>query len=141
MGRSRPYRQLYLLPDLEEVHQQRRHNNDRDRIARAFRELRKKGYECHADWHCCQNCGLAALKPESERYVFFHRQDAVKIDRWGNLQPGGIGLNWAGDPEEIVVALREQGLVADASGGWARRIHIVRRADITDPSKSSPPTS
>lgn len=83
----------------------------RERIKRAFRALRGKGYFARIGWQCCTSCGVAALPEGTERYAFCHRQDDEGIN-----SDAGAYVAWGGDPLEIIHALSSEGLETEHDG-------------------------
>jgi len=88
-------------------------------LNKAFRELRKKGYAAKQRFWCCSSCALAALPEGTEKFVFYHKQDAERLDR--NRK---CNLSWGGDGSEIVKVLNECGVSTDWNGTEQQRIKI-----------------
>lgn len=102
-----------------------RNDTVRDRIAQAFRGLRKEGYAARMNFSCCQSCGAYELNEKSPgRYVFFHRQDADGLERPVN-PTNPLYLAWAGDGQEIVRFLLGAGLVVSWDGSEQHRIAVT----------------
>ena len=112
--------------------------NDRNKIAGAFRELRKMGWFARMDFWCCQSCGCAALPDKCTKYVFFHNQDAEAFNEEGNI---GNHERWErnqrkelymshgdpGDANMIVAILNKHGLTALWDGDNDRRIQVLHK--------------
>src|SRR2546423_7693918 len=96
---------------------------DLERIALAFATLRYKGYGTAMAFMCCGSCaGRELYERGFDKAVFWDVQrDAAFCDLDGDVEDDGSGyqslylqsplcLMWAGDGQEIVDALIEQGL-------------------------------
>lgn len=91
---------------------------DRDKIAVAFKNLRKQGIAARMNFACCGTCGhyeMAEKHGSMGPYVFYHQQEAARFD--GNQLPeDGIYLQWDGGrmgweaAERIVATLNGAGL-------------------------------
>lgn len=106
---------------------------DSDRLTDAFRALDVAGIVAREDFTCCQGCGASeigdeALDPAAVRgYAFYHGQDAERAAAGGGLwmsygsfgQPTTVDLG-----EEVVAALRAEGLQVDWDGSPERRIQV-----------------
>lgn len=93
----------------------------KSKINKGFRALRKAGYTAKQNFMCCQNCGCAALYDnESEKYVFYHKQDAEYLKKNGNVY-----LAHRGNGEEIVKILRDSGLIVEWDGDDSHRIKLL----------------
>ena len=95
-------------------------------VSAAFRDLESLGYFARGDWTCCNTCGVAAV-PEhyADRFVFYHAQSADDL-----RERGEVWLNWAGDAELIIRALRRQGLTVEWNGNPNRKIHVSGRGAL-----------
>ena len=111
---------------------------DCDRLDLAFEALERSGILCRQDYQCCLSCGYARISRELDEigrdrfrgFTFYHQQDTN-----GAVESGSIGLGYgsvADDDaksiaigQEIVSAVREQGLKVDWIGSLDQRI-IVR---------------
>jgi len=120
--------------------------NDRDKIAGAFRELRKSGWFARMNFWCCQSCGCAAVpKSCKDKFVFYHKQDAESFGIDGNIG-GELGgerySDWrgrnkkdsmymshgeGGDANEIVAILNKHGLYATWDGSNGTRIMVKHK--------------
>lgn len=86
----------------------------------AFKALRSRGYFARQNFWCCQSCGCYAVpKESSEKYVFYHRQDAERLKK-----DGGTMLAWNGDGYEIVKVCLEAGLTVKWNGKESTRIWV-----------------
>jgi hypothetical protein len=92
----------------------------RNRILRAFNQLRKDGFFAEPDWTCCQTCGVAELPDGVEDYVFFHMQDAECLRETGDCY-----LSYGGDARHIVRRLKEAGLTVEWNGSESTRIRVA----------------
>jgi hypothetical protein len=100
---------------------------DRDRIAAAFKALRKQGFETHMNWQCCQSCGGAALRDGTSRWAFYHRQDATGFNRDGNIRDAvhiAFGAT-VEDGQAIQKALTDAGLRVAWDGTVAKRPAVL----------------
>lgn len=92
----------------------------RDAIKTAYKDLRCQGYFCRSNFWCCGTCACAAIPEDwSEKYVFYHRQDAQDIDRSGSCY-----LGWAGDGRAIADAMTRAGLTVEWDGTPRTRILV-----------------
>lgn len=110
---------------------------DSDRLTDAFRALDRARIVAREDFACCQSCGNSEIGDEAGNgtrprgYVFYHRQDAERAAQGGTLWlsygsfDGQSGAEHVG--EEIVAALRGEGLPVDWTGDAARRIQVGLR--------------
>ncbi|MEU8004349.1 hypothetical protein AB0B66_24605 [Catellatospora sp. NPDC049111] len=106
---------------------------DSDRLTDAFRALDAAGIVAREDFTCCQNCGATEIGDQvhdtmpARGYVFYHQQDAERCAEGGGLYLayGPIGQPATAEiGEEIVAALRAEGLRVDWSGSPGQRIHV-----------------
>jgi len=109
---------------------------DSDRLSDAFRALDAAGIVAREDFACCQNCGVGDIGAEvpdgssALGYVFYHEQDAQRAAAGGSLwlafglldQPSSAQVG-----EQIVAALRAEGLHVDWDGSPDQRIHVPIR--------------
>jgi hypothetical protein len=114
--------------------------SDKNRIGKAFRALKKLGYETMAGKMCCGTCSAAEMK--TNKYVYYHSQDADAFDEDGNLTDKSrrnamvyIGHGEDGDGWEIAKALTDQGLIIQWDGSVNTRIAVLRndRVEYTHP--------
>jgi hypothetical protein len=89
---------------------------DRDKLADAFRSLRKAGIVARMNFSCCGTCGHYELSENGKGrgYVFYHRQEGARLDG-DSLPEGGLYLQWNGGMSvaaDIVAALNAQRLHA-----------------------------
>ncbi|MFC7242064.1 DUF6891 domain-containing protein [Catellatospora aurea] len=106
---------------------------DSDRLTDAFRALDAAGIVAREDFTCCQNCGATEIGDQvhdtmpARGYVFYHQQDAERCAEGGGLY---LAYGLIGQPataeigEEVVAALRAEGLQVDWSGSPGQRIHV-----------------
>ncbi len=129
---------------------------DSDRLTDAFRTLGAAGIVAREDFSCCQNCGTTEIADgvsdaaPARGYVFYHQQDAEGAARGGSLWLAYGRFDRPRDDrgtveigEEVVAALRAEGLHVDWEGAagqrihvrfaWARRRHGRLAAYVTDP--------
>lgn len=101
---------------------------DRERVRAALAELGERGYETHEDFWCCQTCGLAALKPETTHYAFYHQQDTEAAwpeeNEQDDISEDGLALCWGGDGDVIAEVLRDHGLRVEWDGSKGQRITV-----------------
>lgn len=92
----------------------------RAQLTIAFRALKQeKGFaRARSNFSCCSSCALAELHGEglreSDKVVFYHRQDADFLRRTGEVYLRFSGP--AGTGEEIVEAMAARGLVVEWNG-------------------------
>jgi hypothetical protein len=110
---------------------------DSDRLTDAFRALDLAGIVAREDFACCQSCGNSEIGDEvgqgapARGYVFYHGQDAERAAQGGRLWLAygsfdeQVGAARVG--EEVVTALRAEGLEVDWTGDAAQRIHVRLR--------------
>jgi hypothetical protein len=103
---------------------------DREKISKAFKELRKLGYFARMNFWCCQSCGCAAV-PESyfNKFVFYHSQDNESIVD-GNIGEHGMYMTHGegGDGHQIVSILNKHELKATWDGDNDTRIFVQHKA-------------
>lgn len=103
--------------------------NDKQLIAKAFRELRKRGWFARCNFWCCQSCGCNAVPDSAKnKFVFYHNQDnASLID--GNIKESGMYMSHGegGNGFEIVAILNKYGLDADWDGDNSKRIIVKHK--------------
>lgn len=64
---------------------------DKNKLTKAFKEMRKEHLFARQNFQCCRSCGLAAINEEKEvgagkiGYVFYHQQDAQNLNDGKNL--------------------------------------------------------
>lgn len=112
---------------------------DCDRLDAAFAELERAGVVCRQDFSCCGTCGSAEIYDEIEKatktgkqvggYAFYHMQDTESA-----VEGRGLYLNYGAVQEDeaaalkiaqqVVAALKQNGLKADWDGTWAKRIGV-----------------
>ena len=102
--------------------------NDKQKLARAFRILRNKGYFAKVTFiPCCGSCGHSELADKGfEKYVFFNKQSSDYSMPHGILEHE-MYLGWwtpDEDASEIVEVLKASGI--DAS--WTDSTQNVRCA-------------
>ncbi|GIF21126.1 hypothetical protein Ate02nite_38560 [Paractinoplanes tereljensis] len=110
---------------------------DSDRLTDAFRALDLAGIVAREDFACCQSCGNSEIGDEAgtgepaRGYVFYHGQDAERAAQGGTLWLAygsfdkKIGEAQIGD--EVVAALRGEGLEVDWTGDPLERVHVRLR--------------
>ena len=103
--------------------------NDRQRITRAFRELRKLGYFARQKWSCCGGCGSSEVPSKyKNKYVFYHMQDNQSIDEFGNIN-GELYMCHGedGNGNDIVYFLNKHGLDASWNGNINTRVLVKHK--------------
>jgi hypothetical protein len=110
---------------------------DSDRLTDAFHALDLAGIVAREDFTCCQSCGNSEIGDEvgdgvpARGYVYYHGQDADNAAEGGTLWLAygsfdkEIGREHIG--EEVVAALRAEGLDVDWTHNAAQRIHVQLR--------------
>lgn len=89
-------------------------------LNRAFAQLRKLGYTAKQNFWCCQTCAWHDLTDEeAKKTVFYHSQDNDDLKENGTCH-----LAWAGNGEEIVKVLKDNGIKVDWDGSENTRIKI-----------------
>ena len=89
-------------------------------LTKAFKALRKAGYFARQNFLCCQTCGWAAVpEGKGDKVVFYHNQDNSRKKEGADFH-----LAWAGDGNEIVRILNENGVGAEWSGSDTERILV-----------------
>lgn len=114
-------------------------------LSRAFKNLRKLGYEVRRNYKCCSSCAGAALANEIEvrldggadreaikGVVFYHSQDASSLRAEGQChlsfgsvhtaKYGDVGLATDAVGRAVVKALRECGVEVEWNGKATSRI-------------------
>lgn len=96
-------------------------NKPKEKLNKAFRELRKLGYFAKQNFQCCGSCGWAAIpKEKREKAVFYHSQDNAFFK-----EKGQVYLAWNGNGSEIESILRANGILTKWNGTNEERIQIV----------------
>lgn len=92
----------------------------KEKLNKAFRELRKAGYVAKQNYWCCQSCAWASLSDEKNEYVvFYHKQDGDDLKEKGECR-----LAWSGDGYEIKRILEDNGVKVGWDGSDDQRIEI-----------------
>lgn len=102
---------------------------DREKIALAFKELRKLGWFARMNFWCCQGCGCANVPEKyNNKFVFYHSQDNTSIED-GNIKERGMYMTHGegGDAKEIVFFLNKHGLNATWNGNNDTRILVQHK--------------
>lgn len=81
----------------------------KEKVNKAFKDLRKLGYFAKQNLGDCQSCGWAEVPEGSEKVVFYHDQDSDSWNKDGTLN-NKLYLAWAGEGFEIVEVLEKNGL-------------------------------
>ena len=91
----------------------------RKTIAKAFAELRQRGFLALQRHTCCRSCGWHEVPDDQEHVVFYHEQD------WHAFKETGVlNLAWAGDGHAIVDAFARHGLPVEWDGTPGRCITV-----------------
>src|SRR4051812_30885813 len=95
--------------------------SDRDRIAAAFKALRRERFSANMNLNRSNGRALIASPPDgaAPRIVFYTRDDAAAFDHRGNLSDDTLYLSHdatTADAQRIVAVLREHGLNAKWNG-------------------------
>lgn len=96
----------------------------KEKINKAFRILRKKGYIAKQNFLCCQGCASAELASkyspdELNKVVYYHSQDNENL-----IYDREFYICWAGEGKEIVEVFKECGLNPEWDGDKGKRILI-----------------
>jgi len=96
----------------------------RNKIEKAFENLRKKGYSAKMDCGDCLTGGREEIlelckKEGTQKAIFFHDQDAWDIKDWFLCN-----MAWIGDANEIIDCFKEQGLETEWEGSELYRIIV-----------------
>ena len=94
----------------------------KDKVNKAFLELRKIGYFAEQNFSCCQNCGWAEVPEDAEKVVFYHAQDNEAWNGDGELDHD-LYLAWSGDANEIMSCF--EGVNMNWDGNEHTRIKIL----------------
>ena len=91
----------------------------RKTIAKAFAELRQRGFLALQRHTCCRSCGWHEVPGDQEHVVFYHEQD------WHAFkETGALDLAWAGDGHAAVDAFARHGLAVEWDGTPGRCITV-----------------
>lgn len=91
--------------------------SDKDKIAASFKQLRKEGFFARMNFLCCQSCAWAGIpEGQSTNVVFYHKQSARALDKYGRLDQHGMHLYHGGNSARIYEVLRENGLNVEWNG-------------------------
>lgn len=104
----------------------------RQKIQQAFRELEQRGYFTRQGFGCCSNCAWAEIESAGHSLVVFSDMQSDVEFRSG----GDLYLQWQGNSDEIVAAMRAQGLRVDHDG---RRDRAIRILPVIDDTIATPP--
>lgn len=97
---------------------------DRERVVKAFRNLRKVGYTARMGFMCCGSCAGYALR-ESPKVVYYSQQSNDSYDKNGTLIRT-LYLSWSGDIGEIIPAIQDAGLrVLHHTGNDAYCVEVI----------------
>ena len=111
--------------------------NDKLKITAAFRSLRKQGFFARQKWQCCMTCGVAALPEGTDKWAFYHAQDADAF-RMGRLTPQdrflhqGLAIAFGSTMENgkaVVAAFEAEGMKCDWNGTLEHRILVMPRKE------------
>lgn len=94
----------------------------KDKVDRAFLELRKIGYFAKQNFKCCQSCGWAEVPEDADKVVFYHAQDNEAWNDDGELD-FPLYLAWSGDAKEIMSCF--EGVNMDWDGDNEKRIKVL----------------
>lgn len=121
--------------------------DDKTKIAKAFAQLRRKGYIARMNFMCCSSCGWYEIGGSSlsghqrsdidpvQKAVFYNKQAEERAFRPGPFWNGrkapksrmlqeDLYLQWFGNADEILMALKANGLNADWEGSPGHGIVI-----------------
>jgi hypothetical protein len=103
---------------------------DRQKIATAFKALRRNGIMARMNFLCCGECGHAAMHDrlgDGRDYVFYHAQEHDRFKKGEMLPTSGIRMQWSGTMETaraICVALGAVGLRAQMPADEDKAIKV-----------------
>ena len=99
------------------------------KLTEAFRTLRRqRDYFAAQRFRCCQTCGCAAVPDKyAEHYVFYHAQDADRLNAATTHEELDVYLSWAGDAGEIREVFENAGCCVVHDGDPRRRIRVCAR--------------
>lgn len=95
----------------------------KQKLNKAFVELRKNGYIAKQNFWCCQSCAWANIPKEAKKIVFYHKQDVKYICE------GKVYIAWAGNGMEICHIFSKHGMRYEWDGSNDKRILIVNIED------------
>ena len=95
-------------------------SNIRERLGAAFKTLAKDhGYLAESDFGHCATCASQMLPEDNEKYVYFHEQEADRLDLAGFCY-----LNWGGDANLICSVLRDHRVGCEWEGAEDKAIMV-----------------
>src|SRR5215471_9396374 len=99
------------------------------KLTHGFYLLRwKHNYFAAQCFMCCQTCGCAAVPEKyTERYIFYHEQDAEQLDEASANEELGVHLAWAGDAGRIRKVFESVGCAVVHDGNASKRIWICHK--------------
>ena len=83
-------------------------------ITRVFKKLRRRihgSYFAKQNFQCCNNCAVANIPSECDKFVFYHQQDTEDIKAHGYVY-----LSWSGDGEHIQDLFESEGVKCEWDG-------------------------
>lgn len=107
-------------------------SDGREKLTKAFKELRKLGFFARQNFWCCMTCGCEGVPDDAEKYVFYHNQDKEHL-----LDSGACHLCWGGGNKErtdkeyevignqIIQTLNKHGIPTVWDGSRDTRIMIT----------------
>jgi len=100
---------------------------DKDRLNKAFRQLRKEGFVAKQNFLCCSLCATSeiGLTSPDKPFVYYHQQDTDDLRRLieRNRTPY-IYLGWKGDGNKIKTIFESFGIQVEWDGENHTKIKI-----------------
>jgi hypothetical protein len=90
-----------------------------ERLQPVFDRLKRHGYFAEQNWKCCQSCGCAAIPSYQDKFVFYHEQDAERME-----ERDSVYLTWSGDGRLIRDTFRKAGFKVEWDGSEDKRLLI-----------------
>jgi hypothetical protein len=113
--------------------------NDRQKIALAFKHLRKEGFFARMNFKCCPSCAVAAIPMgRLGAYVFYTAPYKNRLDD-NDMLKDAMYLCWDtldGDATPITQVLREVGLKVSWNGNSHNVIKIENNSQMDETLKS-----
>lgn len=104
------------------------YNETKEKIKKAFKLLRKEGFECHMNFWCCSNCAIHALRKDTKKFVFWHQQDTE-----GAKEGGAFYVGWGStirDGLKLMKVFLDNDICAGWDGSKGTRIRIYGPGDF-----------
>ena len=110
--------------------------DDRQQLAAAFRDLRRKGWWARMNYMCCQSCATA-MTDDDKPYIGFHNQDNDSIKWYGYTYlfhgpPEGKREEGQALSKEAVAVIESHGLNVEWDGDMGSRIKVLMGPQDSD---------